>query len=814
MSELDQTKVNIPEEPEEEFTLEQILSEYKSEAFMRDERKLSKDRLEEQAEQIIAEMRRELEGPSAEEEQEAGASEAEAQDSADVLESIPEVDPDALWDAIVKATASAEVMSSAEVPQQMQAQETEPAAEPESQPAEEPEAETETEPEPESEQEPIPETEPIPGPKYESEEDQEQATEEEALRLAEEAEKAAAVAAEAERKREEEQALREKREREREELRKRREAEKEEKRKRRSEEREELRRRREEEHKAKAEAIRQAKQEWLQQMADLGPSEAAEKYASGIPGLQRRTILSFLLCAVICLITLLGGRENTPIALLQEKNTVYIILLALQAAVMACGWDISARGIATLAKGKPGFETLVLFANLAALGDALWSILGTENPVGLPYNASAALTTAFALLGTRMGRTALRDSFRTMRGAKVPTVVQVEPAQTDLGPVISKHLGGYRGFIARMVQQDPVNELYRRISLLLIALCVFLALLASIISGNGAWVHTLAGLAIASASCTALLAYHRTFSLIARRLAGRGAAIAGWSGAEEIRAGEGLVLRDSDLFPEKTVSITGMKVLSGTRVEQIISYTGSMIIASGSGLSQAFGELMRQYAAPTRRTDDFLYDADGGFSASIAQDRVYIGTGAYMSLKGIQIPANIDVNGAIYTAVNGKLCALFIVEYSPSDVVRSALISLDRSRLRPIYAIRDFDITPAMIKSKFRLSGNEVAFPPAEDRFRLSVDGDQDGSEPPAAIMTREGINHYLEVIRCGRRLVKAVRRSTAMTIIGSVLAIGIITLASARGAFSNISAWNLIVFQLGWTAATLLISDNADGNR
>ncbi len=820
MSELDQTKVNIPEEPEEEFTLEQILSEYKSEAFMRDERKLSKDKLEEQAEQIIAELRRELDGSSAEEEQAAEASEAEAQDAAETLENIPEVDPDALWDAIVKATASAEAASSAEEPQQMPEQEMESAAGPELQPACESEAEAEPESEPVPDAEPIPEpepvweSEPIPLPENESEEDPEKTAEEEALRLAEEEAKAAALAAEALRKREEEQALREKREREREELRKHREAEKEEKRRRRAAEREELRRRREEERKAKAEAIRQAKQEWLQQMADLGPSEAAEKYASGIPGLQRRTILAFLLCAAICFITLLGGRENTSIALLREKNTVYIILLVIQAAVMACGWEISARGIKTLASGKPGFETLVLFANLAALGDGLWSMLGTGTPVGLPYNASAALTTAFALLGTRMGRTALRDSFRTMRGAKIPTVVQAEPAQTDLGPVISKHLGGYRGFIARMIQQDPVDELYRRISLLLIVLCVLLALLASIVSGNGAWLHTMAGLAIACASCTALLAYHRTFSLIARRLAGRGAAIAGWSGAEEIRAGEGLVLRDGDLFPEKTVSITGMKVLSGTRVEQIISYTGSMIIASGSGLSKAFDELMRQYAAPTRRTDDFLYDADGGFSANIAQDRVYIGTGAYMSLKGIQIPANIDVNGAIYTAVNGKLCALFIIAYSPSDVVRSALTSLNRSRLRPIYAVRDFDITPAMIKSKFRLSGNEVTFPPAEDRFRLSADAGQGEQEPPAAIMTREGVNHYIEVIRCGRRMVKAVHRSTAMTLIGTVLAVGIIALASARGAFNNISAWNLIVFQLGWTAATLLISDNADGDR
>ena len=812
MSELDQTKVNKPEDPEEVFTLEQILSEYKSEAFIRNERKLSKDKLEEQAAQIIAEIRHEMDGPSLEEQDTVTADTTVDPPPEPIRteDDVPEIDPAAIWNAIAKASAEAKGKPEAEP-------EENPEPEGESQETREPAAEPGVIPESEDAQEtdlpaedyPIPpEAEPEP------EEDPGKTAEEEALRIAEEEAKAAAMAFEAARKQEEEQRLREEREREREEQRKRKEEEREEKRRRRAEERQEFRRRREEAKAAREETERRAKQEWLQRMADLGPAEAAEEYASGIPGLQRRTIIAFALCVLICLLTLLGGRENSALQFLRQKSTFYPVLMFVQAAVMACGWDVLARGIKSLAGGKPGIETMVVFANLTALGDALWLMRSVDAPVGLPYSAPAALTVAFALLGTRMGRTALWDSFRTMRGAKIPTVVQTEPAQTDLGPVISKHLGGYRGFIARMIQPDPVDELYRRISLPCIALCVLLALLAAVLSGNGSWIHTMAGLAIAAASCTALLSYHRVFSLIARRLAGRGAAIAGWSGAEEIRAGEGLILRDGDLFPDKAVSITGMKVLSGTRVEQIISYTGSMMIASGSGLSHAFSELMRQYAAPTRRTDDFQYDADGGFSAGIAQDRIYLGTSAYMSLKGIQVPANIDVNGAIYTAVNGKLCGLFVIEYTPSDSVRAALMSLNSSRLRPIFAIRDFGITPAMIKSKFRLTGDEVTFPPAEDRFRLSVDGDPDEAEPPAAIMTREGLNHYFEVVRCGRRMIKAVRRSTAMTLIGSVLAMAIIVIASARGAFVNISAWNLIVFQLGWTAATLLIADNSDGDK
>ena len=45
-------------EPVEEYTLEAILAEYKSEAFLKNERRLSREELEKQAEEIIREMRR------------------------------------------------------------------------------------------------------------------------------------------------------------------------------------------------------------------------------------------------------------------------------------------------------------------------------------------------------------------------------------------------------------------------------------------------------------------------------------------------------------------------------------------------------------------------------------------------------------------------------------------------------------------------------------------------------------------------------------------------------------------------------------
>ena len=61
MSEQSPEKLNSSEAPAETYSLASILSEYKSEAFIRNERRLSKEELEKRADEIIREMKRSVE---------------------------------------------------------------------------------------------------------------------------------------------------------------------------------------------------------------------------------------------------------------------------------------------------------------------------------------------------------------------------------------------------------------------------------------------------------------------------------------------------------------------------------------------------------------------------------------------------------------------------------------------------------------------------------------------------------------------------------------------------------------------------------
>ena len=80
------------------------------------------------------------------------------------------------------------------------------------------------------------------------------------------------------------------------------------------------------------------------------------------------------------------------------------------------------------------------------------------------------------------------------------------------------------------------------------------------------------------------------------------------------------------------------------------------------------------------------------------------------------------------------------------DSVRNALVSLINSKITPLFAVRDFNITPSMVKTKFEISTEEIEFPTFEARYYLSSDSDNQDIKP-SAIMSRNGLGQFVEIV-------------------------------------------------------------------
>ena len=151
------------------------------------------------------------------------------------------------------------------------------------------------------------------------------------------------------------------------------------------------------------------------------------------------------------------------------------------------------------------------------------------------------------------------------------------------------------------------------------------------------------------------------------------------------------------------------------------------------------------------------------------------------------------------------LTAVFAVKYEASENVDYALRTLRRSRITPILAVRDPNITPALLKRKF-YKKIKVEYPQLTDRVALSEAEEDRGL--PRALLLREGLLPYAEAVVGSRRLRTAVRRATWLSLAGSAAGVLLTAYLVSLGKFDLLTPLSLTVFLLLWTLPVLLMSD------
>lgn len=739
----DKEKVNIgAEDMQEQYTLEAILSEYKSEAYINNERRLSKESLQQQAQEIIDEMKRSVDI-------ELSVDGDKEEDSAEQLQTAAE-----------DTSVQAEPEPAGDEEQAVQLQQ----AAPES-------VEDDGEKEPAG-QEAAPEPPEVsvqqidsdaPGVEISSGEDEK--TKESGQKRAEKAAERA--------------------------------------------ERRKKRREREKTASNTKTAVTAEAQDKRREEIRREPSltEAMRRSGANITSLRRRTALAMLLAllSAAAAFTFKGG----AVRFFGDKGLCLAVLIA-QLVVMIMGADVLVRGVADLIRGKPRSAALTAAACVASVIDAVMIYIGAVENTGLPFCSAASAALAFEMYHERVGKSAYRTVFKAAKAAKLPTVVTAEQEKDKESTLLNKQLGTAAGFVTRTLEPGYYERAVSKLCpLLLVASLVLAATAASISGGN--FFHCLAAATAVSAGFSLSGVFSVPFYRISKNLANHGVAIAGWGGAYELDAAEGIIIRDNDVFPENTVTLNGIKVFSGASAEKIISYTGSLIIASGSGLSRLFGELLREYSAAIYRVEEFLCYEGGGVGANIGGDRVLVGSAAFMKLMGIALPTNIDVAGAVYSAVNGVAAGVFVVNYEPVVIVQSSLVELMQSDIRPVFALRDFNITPAMIAGKYKISAEKMEFPSLEDRYALSSEHEGEEKGCPAALMSREGLGHFTALYKGGERLIKAVKRGFAMSAAGAAFGLLTVTYAAANGAFASASVTNVLIYSVLWALAIRLTADRSD---
>ena len=343
--------------------------------------------------------------------------------------------------------------------------------------------------------------------------------------------------------------------------------------------------------------------------------------------------------------------------------------------------------------------------------------------------------------------------------------------------------------------------------IVLLLACIVFSLLASFGIGEGEHLMwCLSATFTAAAGFGGALAYGRSFHKVARRVSQSGGALAGWPGAAGSRRGNRVLITDLDLFPPGFVELNGIKVFGDFSVERVVGYTATLIRDSGCGLEKLFHDLLRTQGAIFRRADSLCCYEGGGLSANIRGDQVLVGSAAFMNLMEVPLPQGLNVKNAVFCAIDGELAGIFALNYTLPDTVFPSLTSLLRERVGPVLATRDFNLIPAMLQQRFKLTADRMDFPPVERRRELS-DPEQDHTGVLTAVLCREGLLPFAESVVGARRLRRAVRASAVLTCAGSTLGVLLAYYLTSVDAYASLSPLNLLFYLLMWLLPVWFLS-------
>jgi cation transport ATPase len=205
-----------------------------------------------------------------------------------------------------------------------------------------------------------------------------------------------------------------------------------------------------------------------------------------------------------------------------------------------------------------------------------------------------------------------------------------------------------------------------------------------------------------------------------------------------------------------------------------------------------------------RQVEEFQCLSGGGLQGRIEDHLVLCGNSDLMRLMDVKIPYRLVDKTTVLLAIDGVLYGIFHIVYNGLPQVKAALIDLIRSNRHPIFAIRDFNVTPEMLHDIFDIATDGYDFPPYSERFRISEATPSEKSKI-AAVVCREGLGPLTHVADTGRSMYVAIRINLIVTAVASLLGILLVFIRLAGAGI--LSPWVLFAVMAVETIVVALVS-------
>lgn len=560
-----------------------------------------------------------------------------------------------------------------------------------------------------------------------------------------------------------------------------------------------------------ARRAREIEEDAAREIVARDPVKASRACAKRVGSLKNRSTVVLVLAVIAFYLTMAGGFGwPLPSALnyVQSPYLAILAMVALQIVSMLLGIDVIGLGFYNMVSGHPDRSSIVSLSCVATLLHAMSVLIVPAWGGYLPYCAISCLLTA-AMMREEKNRMAGRS--RAYKAASMhtdPVGVRCRFDEAEGCVVAAKaRANDQERFLREMERPDYTEKFTRLYAPIVLVAAVVFSIIATFMRGNpGEFFWVLASIMSVAAPLPLVCSYGRAYFHVSRRLLGEGAAIASARCANTLGKSRKAVITDGDLFPASAISVGEIRTYHNYTPEKLLSYTVGVTAARGLEVSHVLTEALRQkYGRPARVSKVQYYDF-GGLSAVVESDSVLVGTVNFMNRIGINFGNLKGLSSAVLVAINNQPAGVIALEYHPSAQTFNALHALNRLKITPLLAMRDFNITPEMISALFEMKARAMEEASA-DRIDVLTDPEYAEEEPVCAILTRDGAVPYAQVLQSADRLSAAVRSNLILGAFAGICGVLIMFYLACKGAYTTITPQNVLIYLVLWYIPSVFVT-------
>lgn len=521
----------------------------------------------------------------------------------------------------------------------------------------------------------------------------------------------------------------------------------------------------------------------------------------GVARLQLAIILNLAIVIGCAAVTTMYSMDLIPENRLRLVIFTQVLAMLLSALM---GSNQMLDGLAELLRGRFTINTLLSLTFAACCADAVFCL----QELRIPFCAAFSLQVAMALWARYQRRTTEMAQMDTLRKAVRLHALVKEPDFYEGKAGILRTHGNVDDFMDNYDVPSGPEKLQNSYAFLCLFACIGIAVFAGVLHGVSMGVQVLSTSLLVAVPSGFYVALSRPMAILEKRLHMVGTVICGWQGVKGLCGKAAFPLKDEDIFPTGSTKLNGVKFYGDRDPDQVVSYTTSLICASGSGLSAVFRQLLASRDGVEHSVTNFHNYGDGGIGGEVCNEPVLLGNLHFLQDMGVEIPEGTMVNSAVYAAIDGQLCAVFAISYAKMRSAAGGLVALCGYRkLTPVLTGGDFMLTDGLLRSKFKVNTRRIAFPAREVRQTLR-DRQPDPQSAGLAFATRDELVSYAYAVTGSRALRTSCRMGTAYYLLCGIVGMLIMLCLSYLGAVELLTPSHIFMYQLVLTAAGLLFTE------